>query len=136
MINTIITSIDRARVLASRTRTEEGIFNMPLPITSPESPLDVLIVGGGLSGLIVAFKLSQLPQFQPQSSGVSSRGTDSTYRGLKWHLFESQPQLGGRIQNDSLGYNIDMGGGKRSFPQIVISFPLLCFVFLIYLTIL
>lgn len=55
--------------------------------------LDVLIIGGGLSGLIVAHELQhQLPS-------------------VNWNLLEAQPTLGGRLANaeTTQGY-IDMGG--------------------------
>ncbi|KAL7462079.1 hypothetical protein ACHAXS_002475 [Conticribra weissflogii] len=68
---------------------------MTFPTTTPQCPLGVLIVGGGLSGLTVAWLLSQ------HSSQCES---------LAWHLLEAQDQLGGRLQNDPFGYGIDMGG--------------------------
>jgi hypothetical protein len=71
------------------------------PETSIDSPIDVLIVGGGLSGVTVAWKLSQLSFFHSSSSNTSKK---------KWHLLEAQSTLGGRLQNDNAGYNIDMGG--------------------------
>ncbi len=62
------------------TRTELG---------SAKNPFDVIIVGGGLSGLFVARNLS------------SSK---------KWKLLEANERLGGRLQNDRAGNMIDLGG--------------------------
>jgi monoamine oxidase len=63
--------------------------------TAAPKLLDVLIIGGGLSGLMVAH------QIQQQLPSVS------------WKLLEAQPALGGRLSNaeasSSQGY-IDMGG--------------------------
>ena len=62
-------------------------------VASTPKLLDVLIIGGGLSGLIVAHELQhQLPS-------------------VNWNLLEAQPTLGGRLANaeTTQGY-IDMGG--------------------------
>eukprot|EP00956_Cyclotella_meneghiniana_P018519 scaffold30907_cov61-Cyclotella_meneghiniana.AAC.3 len=62
------------------------------------SPLTILIIGGGLSGLTVAYELTRL-QNQSKSNTI------------QWHLVESQAYLGGRIKNDDNTTNrIDMGG--------------------------
>jgi monoamine oxidase len=62
-------------------------------MTSGESrnttPLDVIIVGGGLSGLIVARNLS---------------------KNKRWKLLEASENLGGRLRNDIAGNSIDLGG--------------------------
>lgn len=52
---------------------------------------DVLIVGGGLSGMFLAHELQ--------------RSTS-----LSWRLLEARPVLGGRLANDDKGHNIDLGG--------------------------
>jgi monoamine oxidase len=66
--------------------------------TTLSSPLDILVIGGGLSGLTVASELTRLQR--------SNCGADL----IKWHLIESQSYLGGRIKNDSRTNRIDMGG--------------------------
>ena len=53
-------------------------------------PLDVIIVGGGLSGLILARNISK--------------------QNKTWKLLEATKVFGGRIQNDSSGNEIDLGG--------------------------
>lgn len=60
--------------------------------TTSKTPklLDVLIIGGGLSGLIV-------------SQGVHRMQAD-------WRLLEARPVLGGRLANDNAFNEIDMGG--------------------------
>lgn len=77
---------------------------MAIPTTTPDCPLSVLIVGGGLSGLTVAWLLSQHPRFHSSQH--------NRCECLSWHLLEAQDELGGRLQNDPLGYGIDMGGGE------------------------
>jgi monoamine oxidase len=57
---------------------------------SPPKLLDVLIVGGGLSGLII-------------SQGVQRMHAD-------WRLLEARPTLGGRLANDETFNQIDLGG--------------------------
>jgi len=52
--------------------------------------LDVLVVGGGLSGLIVSIGLERA--------------------GVNWKLVDAREALGGRIANDSDGLGIDLGG--------------------------
>ena len=74
-----------------------------LPQTTLSSPLAILIIGGGLSGLTVAYDLTRL-QHQSKESSKSSTGT------IQWHLVESQAHLGGRIKNDDTTNRIDMGG--------------------------
>lgn len=53
--------------------------------------LDVIIIGGGLSGLMVAHESQKTPL-------------------ITWRLLEARPVLGGRLANDEKGHNIDMGG--------------------------
>lgn len=52
--------------------------------------IDVLIIGGGLSGVMVARELQKT--------------------SLTWQLVEARPLLGGRLANDVKGHNIDLGG--------------------------
>eukprot|EP00756_Hemistasia_phaeocysticola_P001886 Hpha_TRINITY_DN11304_c0_g2::TRINITY_DN11304_c0_g2_i1::g.63337::m.63337 len=59
----------------------------------PEGVLDAVVVGGGLSGLVVARELHKLKQ--PK---------------LNWALLEARPVLGGRLENDGAGLDIDLGG--------------------------
>lgn len=58
--------------------------------------LDVVIIGGGLSGVLVSHGLQQ--QQQQQQSPVD------------WRLLEARNVLGGRLVNDSAGQEIDLGG--------------------------
>lgn len=57
--------------------------------------LDVLIVGGGLSGMALAQRLS-------------NRKTSSSK--LRWKLLEARSVLGGRLANDATLNQIDLGG--------------------------
>jgi monoamine oxidase len=57
---------------------------------SPSEVFDVIIVGGGLSGLLIA--------------------RDAKKAGKRWKVLEAQEALGGRLQNDANGNKIDMGG--------------------------
>ena len=52
--------------------------------------LDVIIIGGGLSGMVVAHELQKTP--------------------ISWQLLEARTALGGRLANDNKGHNIDLGG--------------------------
>jgi monoamine oxidase len=53
---------------------------------------DIIIVGGGLSGLMAAYEIQRL---LPKAS---------------WTLLEARDVLGGRLTNDELGHSIDLGG--------------------------
>lgn len=55
--------------------------------------LDVIVIGGGLSGVLVSHGLQQQQQQQ-----------------RNWRLLEARPVLGGRLANDPDGHKIDMGG--------------------------
>lgn len=71
-------------------------------------PYPVVIIGGGLSGLLVAHKL------QPQE-GIPPNNTN-------WRLLEARSSLGGRLENDAGGNNIDLGGAwiwPRHQPRII-----------------
>jgi monoamine oxidase len=54
--------------------------------------IDVLIIGGGLSGLMVAHEINR------------------TLPLASWKLLEARSILGGRLANDDGGHRIDMGG--------------------------
>lgn len=56
--------------------------------------LDVAIIGGGLSGVMVAHELQK----------------DLPFPSFSWNIFEARPFLGGRLLNDSNGHRIDLGG--------------------------
>ena len=56
--------------------------------TCKVNPYDVIIIGGGLSGLVVARNLP----------------------GKRWKLLEASERLGGRLQNDVVSDKIDLGG--------------------------
>ena len=64
-------------------------------MAQPRTILDVLIVGGGLSGLYVGHGLSR------RQSGSAT--------AVRWKLLEASQRLGGRLFNAS-GTDIDMGG--------------------------
>jgi len=51
---------------------------------------DIIIIGGGLSGLLIA--------------------REARSAGKNWKLLEARPILGGRLQNDTDGNKIDLGG--------------------------
>ncbi|CAB9520890.1 L-amino-acid oxidase activity [Seminavis robusta] len=59
---------------------------------NPEEPLDVLIIGGGLSGVLLAHKIHKANP------------------ATKWALLEARSVLGGRLANDDKGRLIDLGG--------------------------
>lgn len=78
--------------------------------------LDVVIVGGGLSGLMVARSLN--------SSNLKNRNGGE--RKISWKLFEASSRIGGRLQNDFGGdgrsMDIDLGGAwlwPRHQPTIM-----------------
>lgn len=52
--------------------------------------LDVLVVGGGLSGLMVSIGLERT--------------------GVEWKILDARDVLGGRIANDNSGHKLDLGG--------------------------
>jgi len=54
------------------------------------NPFDAIIVGGGLSGLLVARELNVLKK--------------------SWKLLEARPTVGGRLENDASEHKIDLGG--------------------------
>jgi protoporphyrinogen oxidase len=54
--------------------------------------LDILIIGGGLSGVMLAHEIQR------------------TLPSASWNLLEARPMLGGRLANDDQGHWIDMGG--------------------------
>jgi len=64
--------------------------------TTFQKIIDVVIIGGGLSGVFVAHGLHK-----------SSLGTSPSFQ---WNLFEARSVLGGRLTNDNMGHQIDLGG--------------------------
>jgi monoamine oxidase len=75
--------------------------------------VDLLIVGGGLSGLLVAHDY----HFRCRETSTTSTSTTTTATiakaneaGVTWKLLEARPVLGGRLVNDDKGYGIDLGG--------------------------
>lgn len=80
---------------------------MSLTSINTQNPLDVVIVGGGLSGLLVARK-------------INNTKLDGGRR-LNWKLFEASSRIGGRLQNDDTS-KIDLGGAwiwPSRQPQIM-----------------
>jgi len=71
--------------------------------TAAEAVRDVLIVGGGLSGLVVADGLQRLQQRQPHQNN----------RKKSWTLLEARNVLGGRLANAADG-SVDDGDGGSS----------------------
>ena len=74
--------------------------------SSTSEVLDVAIVGGGLSGLVLARALHRC-------GGGSGSGNRSSRchpgRGRTWTVLEASPRLGGRIESDGDGDGIDLG---------------------------
>lgn len=70
-----------------------------ITLSNPMKLLDVIVIGGGLSGVLVSHGLQQQ---QLQTTQQSSP--------LDWKLLEARPVLGGRLANDAAGRQIDMGG--------------------------
>ncbi|KAL7476177.1 hypothetical protein ACHAW6_002054, partial [Cyclotella cf. meneghiniana] len=71
-----------------------------IPETTAFSPLSVLIIGGGLSGIAIAHELVAIQKSNIKNHNISPR----------WHLLESQNYIGGRIKSDNITKQIDMGG--------------------------
>ncbi len=67
---------------------------------------DVIIVGGGLSGVIVAREIHNM-----NDAETTSKRT--------WKLLEARHKLGGRLENDSTTNSIDLGGAWIWPPQQV-----------------
>lgn len=67
--------------------------------------LDVLIIGGGLSGVMLAHQI----QNQIAASRTSTAGS-SSLPSPSWKLLEARSVLGGRLVNDNMGNQIDLGG--------------------------
>lgn len=68
--------------------------------------LDVAVVGGGLSGLMVAHFLN--------NSNISGSNNKEGNKKISWKLFEASSRIGGRLQNDvgsdGRSRKIDLGG--------------------------
>lgn len=75
-----------------RQRTTNTVNMLPPEVTRRHSSrlFDVIIIGGGLSGLTVAHELQKT--------------------ALSWRLLEARSVFGGRLANDDKGHNIDLGG--------------------------
>lgn len=75
--------------------------------------LDLLIIGGGLSGVMVAHDFHRQSSSAISSASESSQSntqTSSSSSLSSWCLFEARSELGGRLVNDSKGLRIDLGG--------------------------
>lgn len=62
------------------------------PVTAVNKVFDVVIIGGGLSGLMMAHELNR------------------NVPTCSWNLLEARTVLGGRLTNDVTGNRIDLGG--------------------------
>lgn len=79
---------------------------------------DVVVVGGGLSGLLVARCLN--------SSNLNRRNAKDEIKEINWKLYEASSRIGGRLQNDvgsdGQSMKIDLGGAwvwPRHQPTIM-----------------
>mmetsp|Transcript_18496 Transcript_18496/g.39938 ORF Transcript_18496/g.39938 Transcript_18496/m.39938 type:complete len:395 (-) Transcript_18496:1431-2615(-) len=75
-------------MLSSSTRQQQATMKL----------YDVVVVGGGLSGVMVGHGLEK---FASPSSSASP---------IDWKLLEATDRLGGRLRNENLDGHIDMGG--------------------------
>ena len=73
-----------------------AIFKRSSTTMSKILPYDIVIIGGGLSGLVVAQQINSInTTINPKKS---------------WMLLEARSKLGGRLENDTMGHEIDLGG--------------------------
>ncbi|KAL7560753.1 hypothetical protein ACA910_005324 [Epithemia clementina (nom. ined.)] len=75
---------------------------------------DVIIVGGGLSGLVVGYGLDQLSLLSSSSSTTTAPPVH-----VNWKLLEARSVLGGRLANNN--NNMDNGSNARSTSSEVAS---------------
>ena len=68
--------------------------------TTASSPVSIIIIGGGLSGIAIAHKLVAIQKPSIKNHNLSTR----------WHLLDSQNYIMGRIKSDNITKQIDMGG--------------------------
>ncbi|KAG7369642.1 amine oxidase [Nitzschia inconspicua] len=74
--------------------------------------LDLLIIGGGLSGIFVGHDYHHRHQRTATNPSISSAttATATTANTSSWKLLEARSVLGGRLANDDKGNRIDLGG--------------------------
>jgi monoamine oxidase len=101
--------------------------------------LDLLIIGGGLSGLFVAHDYHHRHQSREITTTTTSKPTAAaslststrTSSTVKWKLLEARSVLGGRLVNDNKGHWIELGGAwvwpqqqpnlRHLLPQLALS---------------
>jgi monoamine oxidase len=71
---------------------------------------DLIIIGGGLSGVLVAHDYHHRPSSSSSSSSTPLSSSLETEKEPSWRLFEARSVLGGRLANDDREHRIDLGG--------------------------
>ena len=96
------------RVLLS---TAHAVLLTLLSMATSKTVLDVLIVGGGLSGLLVGHSLHH-QNTHGATTGITPARSKPSPSSLRWKLLEASHRLGGRLCNAATdnGAAIDMGG--------------------------